>query len=440
MGGALIHLTAQRQNDRQRMAAYAVVARAAVILEHELSRTLSSAYTLASWVRKHKGDTAGFVQFADNLIHLHGDIDQLQLVTRDEVLRAEPANTAPRARDEAAPFKLSTRESPTDRKLHLIGPVSTINGAQTVIGYLPIFMRAGEHQDRHFWGYSVVHIDLQQLLRASNLHGLFSPRYRFALYKQLPSGRRLLAQSAGGRLERPVTIDVASPAGAWTLSAAPASGWASSPPTPAWLALLALSLLASGMAGYFVWQHALMATTALHDPLTGLPNRLLFHEQALLAIEQARRNHSHAAFLFLDLDNFKPINDAMGHGAGDRLLREVAARLKVSVRTVDTIARVGGDEFLLVLTNLKDRDYADTIAMELITVLERPFELDGTAVEVGVSIGMSVFPRDGDQLDDLIARADSAMYSAKRRGGRCYQDAAPPPNGVPHPEPQTQRT
>lgn len=154
---------------------------------------------------------------------------------------------------------------------------------------------------------------------------------------------------------------------------------------------------------------------AYRDALTGLPNRLLLAERVEQAIALAQRNATAFAVLFLDLDRFKHINDSLGHMFGDRVLVEVAERLSGCVRQVDTAARLGGDEFVLLL-NQTDTRGAETAAQRVLEALSRPFELDEMAFSLSCSIGIALFPDDGDCMDELIKNADSAMYYVKERG------------------------
>ncbi|MGA2009469.1 MAG: amino acid permease [Solirubrobacteraceae bacterium] len=155
---------------------------------------------------------------------------------------------------------------------------------------------------------------------------------------------------------------------------------------------------------------------ALHDPLTGLPNRLLFEDHLALALAQARRRESAVAVLFLDLDHFKLINDSLGHRAGDDLLREVAARLDASLRSGDTVARFGGDEFVVLCTDVAGALEADDIAARLADALREPMRIGEIEHRLAVSIGISVAAGPERYAEDLIREADAAMYRAKERG------------------------
>lgn len=155
---------------------------------------------------------------------------------------------------------------------------------------------------------------------------------------------------------------------------------------------------------------------ALYDELTGLPNRRLFQERLGGALERARRGRHIGAVAMLDLDNFKSVNDIFGHKAGDAVLVEAAARLTGCTRATDTVARFGGDEFLVLLDDLVSADVADTVARKMRWALAHHFTVDERQVQIGVSIGVALFPRDSSDPDELLRFADIAMYKAKRSG------------------------
>ena len=161
-----------------------------------------------------------------------------------------------------------------------------------------------------------------------------------------------------------------------------------------------------------------IAHLAFHDSLTGLPNRAMLRDHLDLALARAARHRRSVALLYLDLDDFKLVNDGLGHAAGDELLRAMADRLRGRLRQEDLLAREGGDEFLVLLADLEDdpEGRAIAVAEDLVEALRAPFELEATEFEVSGSVGISVFPRDAADAEGLLAHADSAMYAAKAAG------------------------
>ncbi len=160
---------------------------------------------------------------------------------------------------------------------------------------------------------------------------------------------------------------------------------------------------------------------ATHDPLTGLPNRNLLADRLEQAIQLARRAGTRIALAFVDLDNFKVINDSLGHAEGDQLLIQVAGRLRSALRGVDTVARYGGDEFVLIMGEQADDENTAHLLGRVLAAVQAPLELAGHALQINCSIGVSVYPDDGGDLESLLRVADVAMYRAKESGKGCYR-------------------
>ncbi len=167
---------------------------------------------------------------------------------------------------------------------------------------------------------------------------------------------------------------------------------------------------------------------AYHDALSGLPNRLLFRDRLTIALAHAKRQHASLVVMFLDLDRFKIVNDTLGHSLGDALLRVVAERLKSVLREGDTIARMGGDEFTVLLSDLKHDGDAAKIAQKLLDTVAQPVRVEGHELYVTTSIGIALFPNDGDTAEALLKNADSAMYRAKELGRNSFQLCTPAMN------------
>ena len=189
-----------------------------------------------------------------------------------------------------------------------------------------------------------------------------------------------------------------------------------------WVAVWVAMLLASMIARRLREKNLALEHQALHDMLTGLPNRTLLGDRLLQAQHQANRDGGSFALLVMDLDNFKEVNDTLGHQFGDRLLREVAGRIQDSIRETDTVARLGGDEFALLLPDIAVEQASECVA-RILSRLEQPVSIDGIRVAVGASVGVAMYPGDGDDVERLLAHADMAMYRAKRAQGYAIYDS-----------------
>jgi len=160
---------------------------------------------------------------------------------------------------------------------------------------------------------------------------------------------------------------------------------------------------------------------AYHDSLTGLPNRRLFTDRLNMAITHAERNKHKVAMILLDLDQFKGVNDTLGHSVGDELLQVVGGRLVNLLRKNDTVARMGGDEFMLILPAIARQGDAAIVAMKILEAFREPFVFDEHELRITISIGIAIYPNDGDDAGALVKNADIAMYCAKSQGRDSYQ-------------------
>ena len=164
-----------------------------------------------------------------------------------------------------------------------------------------------------------------------------------------------------------------------------------------------------------------MADSAQHDFLTGLPNRMLLNDRIAQALVLASRHSKKAAILFLDLDGFKLINDSLGHLIGDKLLQSVASRLQTCVRASDTVSRQGGDEFVVLLSEMEETTDASITAKRMLSAIAKTHSIDLHNLQISTSIGVSVYPDDGLDAETLIKNADAAMYLAKESGRQDYR-------------------
>lgn len=174
---------------------------------------------------------------------------------------------------------------------------------------------------------------------------------------------------------------------------------------------------------------------AQYDQLTGLVNRSLFRDRLIQAMARSKRLHQPIALMLLDLDRFKTVNDTFGHDMGDELLKAVSERLKTCVRETDTVARMGGDEFTIILEGASSQQNILVVATRIAESIGTPFEIKGQQISVGISIGVTIYPHDDHPIDELLKHADMAMYRAKQQGGNAFHlhedSGAPPANLLP---------
>jgi diguanylate cyclase (GGDEF)-like protein len=161
---------------------------------------------------------------------------------------------------------------------------------------------------------------------------------------------------------------------------------------------------------------------ALYDELTALPNRRLFFKNSIIALADAKRNKRNLALLFVDLDGFKLVNDKLGHNAGDKVLKKVALRIQSRLRVSDTIARIGGDEFIILIAQHEGSNAAKRVSDAIIKEMQKPLQIEGSYIAVGASIGISYYPDDGTTINSLLRKADTAMYVAKGKGKNHWQE------------------
>jgi diguanylate cyclase (GGDEF)-like protein/PAS domain S-box-containing protein len=160
---------------------------------------------------------------------------------------------------------------------------------------------------------------------------------------------------------------------------------------------------------------------AFHDYLTGLPNRVLFHDRLTSALNNIRRSQGLLAVMFLDVDRFKKVNDTLGHAIGDLILQQAATRIERCIRAGDTLSRWGGDEFVLLMPNLKRSEDAVQVAQRILAALNSVFEIEGHCFRLSISIGLAFYPQNGQDAETLLNNADAALYAAKESGRNCFQ-------------------
>lgn len=292
----------------------------------------------------------------------------------------------------------------------LAGPVELAQGGQGLIYRMPIML------DGRYWGLLSTVIDADSLFRTVQAE-VAHEQYEFAI------GGRDARGIEGGPVWGPASLfeqpdiliqEMEVPGGSWAVAVRPVAIDDTSMLRAGIRSAAALTgLLIATMLFMLIRNRGLMARRAMYDDLTRLPNRRLFEDRALMAFSRQQRQPDQlCALLFLDLDDFKSVNDRHGHKAGDAVLMAVAARAQAAVRQNDTVARWGGDEFIVLLENIS-ADMLETIAQRLRSSIQEPVDYQGCALRVGVSIGLALYPDAGQDLDQLLHAADHHMYSDK---------------------------
>ncbi len=295
----------------------------------------------------------------------------------------------------------------------LAGPVKLVQGGTGLISRTPVFL-----EDGSYWGILSLVIDIDSLLQAAGISG-HSDGMIFALRGKDGMGQDGTIFLGNDNIfeQNPIILDISIPGGKWQMASMPANGWGNKLQHLTYFRIVAaiVSLLLTTMLWVIVIDRRAIKHIALHDSLTGLANRRLFDERLNYTLLQKQRHQQTFTLLAIDLDRFKPINDRHGHKAGDMVLHEVAKRMSSVVRQEDTVARVGGDEFMIILPATESIHGAQIVAEKIRQALREPFFFQDNKFSLSASIGISIYPKDGGSSDALLRAADKAMYHEKSR-------------------------
>ncbi|MET0066079.1 MAG: diguanylate cyclase [Candidatus Thiodiazotropha sp.] len=303
------------------------------------------------------------------------------------------------------------------------GPVKLVQGGTAFIARTPIYTRKGvsgllsDHKPT-YWGLASIVIDIPSLFQAAGIEqevdGL-----RLAL-----RGKDGLGEQGGmifgeGEIfeQNPIIQSIVLPNGYWQIAAMPAHGWGSvtSMIWPARIAGWLVAILISLLIAALVKTRAINMELALHDPLTGLPNRRLMEDRLQQLLVARKRSLIGFGLIYIDLDGFKLVNDTYGHRFGDRLLKIAATRMQSSVRASDTVCRSGGDEFIILVNDVNSRGDLKKVEQQVIGKLVGNTLVDTQSIELRASSGIAFYPEDGDSIDSLLSTGDRNMYSDKQR-------------------------
>lgn len=327
------------------------------------------------------------------------------------------------------PTQLSSVQTSIQRnEIILTGPVNLVQGGTALVARVPVFI--GEERDM-LWGIISGVIDDQDLFINA---GLSESLWGLDIAIRGKDGKGDMGEVFYGKEATfendPVTVDVILPLGRWQLAASMKKGWVvSDKQTLSFFGIGFLVSLVTAMAAYLIalnYREKLVAIDtanyrASYDGLTGLANRYHFSQRFTMMIQEHHRRKHKFALFFIDLDYFKEVNDNWGHHVGDELLKLFATRMGRIVRAEDLVARLAGDEFVIVLNDLESATQAELLAEKLQLELGEPYVIDGQYLSVTHSLGIAMFPQDGENMELLLQNADRAMYEAKRAGkNRAY--------------------
>jgi diguanylate cyclase (GGDEF)-like protein len=396
--------------------------------ERVFQHALSATNALAVMVHQGHGHVPDFPDLAQYILPLYKGAFALSLAPDGIIRQIEPAEPNILVKDHDL-FENVDRaaviRAMNEDVLKFAGPFKLIQGPMGAIGQLPVFLKSPTGQP-YFWGYTVVTLKFPDAFENANLQSIEEQGYAYRLWGTDPeTGKTTIIAASRIPLDtnsfsRPVKIYGT----VWTLAISKTQPWYAKARLVFEILLTFFGSLLMGWLAYSAVGISLhrqeLQKIALYDALTGLPNRRLLVERLHMAIDRARRQAHLVAVCYLDLDGFKQVNDSLGHAAGDRLLIEMANRLQACLRTTDTLARIGGDEFVIVLSDLNVVEECEEILQRMIHSANLPMKLEGAEAVVSASIGAAFFDVDGDDADQLLRRADQTMYLAKKQGKNMY--------------------
>ncbi len=425
----IVDLMQRNQLESQRIEVLNHVATLRARLEGEINSSLHLTRGLIANVAIHpEVDTDEFDALASEIVAVGRNIRNIGLARNNIITHIFPlaGNEAALGLDYASQPEQwpAIREAMERRSTVVAGPVDLIQGGRAFIARTPIYTHGGlgGHLKRHkpaYWGMASIVIDIPSLFSSAGIKpemdGLqVALRGRDARGAE---GEMILGDPAVFSAD-PVTQSVTLPNGSWLLGAHPLDGWGGEEVViwlfriSGWMIALAIGILFALLLRAREVNQAL----ALHDPLTALPNRRLLEDRFDQYVAQSQRNGGGFGLLYIDLDGFKSVNDRYGHRVGDGLLVEVAKRLVAGIRQVDTVARIGGDEFIVLAGGIADTEVLKHLGETLLTDLNGNAYVDGHKLELRASLGAALYPQDGRNLDSLMKSSDLKMYQDKQRG------------------------
>lgn len=393
-------------------------------IEKVIRHSLSSTNTLAVMVHQGKGKVENYPDLARYMLPMYKGAYALSIAPDGVMRQIEPAIQNKSVLNHDL-FEHQDREAEIKKikegELTFLGPFKLIQGPPGAVGMLPVFLNNAQGQ-KYFWGYTLVSLKFPDAFEDVQLQELEKQGYAYKLSGTNPFDRKeeVIQQSKLALTKDSVAIPIQLYGTEWHLTVSKNTALGSinrlifeylmiffGASLMAWLAYSLVTLSE---------QRAKLNTIAMFDPLTNLPNRRLLEIKLDDALTKAQNEKLDVVVCYLDLDGFKAVNDRLGHDIGDQLLKIVSARLISCLRDHDVIARVGGDEFVIVLADLNSMQEARNIITRIIDIVNQPLILSGEHAHVTASLGAAIYKIDGDEAEQLLRAADQAMYVAKKSG------------------------
>lgn len=437
--GQLVRNELVSQHKRQ---AVASLSEARARLEGEINRTVAHGLGIRAYVSQfveQPFDMEDYREIAVELIEENPSIRSIGLAPNN-ILRA----VFPLEPNQAAlglNYRMNTAQWPAiqqamvTREVVIAGPLELVQGGRALLIRIPIFPASFLGQplkERSYWGVATLVLDEEGMMKTAGITDVING-IRIGLVNRSAVASNNMIFGSQSLLEKDhVSLPLHLPGGLnWELVGIPEAGW-SSTGNQVWITQLVgslISLVFGAMAFLLISEVYKVRSMALHDPLTGLANRRLLEDRMHQLAAMCERSGAGFEIFYVDLDAFKPVNDNYGHAVGDQLLIEVGQRLQNQIRQTDTVARVGGDEFIVLTPGNMRRQEKDTFLNRLGERVTEAFEYSGARIDVKASIGSASYPGDAATVEDLLRVADGRMYAQKAKSKRNSQDI--PGNGLP---------
>jgi diguanylate cyclase (GGDEF)-like protein len=393
-------------------------------IEKVIHHALSSTNALAVMVHQGEGHVPDFTQLVRYMLPMYKGAFALSLAPEGVIRQIEPAAPNILVKDHDL-FEGENRaeiiKNLREGELTFRGPFTLIQGPQGAIGTLPVFLNNSKGE-QYFWGYTVVTLKFPDAFDDSNLPALETQGYAYEFLGVNPeTHHEELIQSSAAPLTTAVTrIPISLYGSQWELRVSKLYGGRKNGLLLFETLLVFLGAVLMAWVAYSVatltQQRKKLHEIAMYDPLTHLPNRRLLGIELDEALARALGRNSKVVVCYLDLDGFKAVNDSLGHAAGDQLLQTIAGRLQSCLRKNDVLARIGGDEFVVVLADIDSSDEITSILDRLVVIVAQPLMISGMKADVSASLGAALYPTHGVEVDQLLRAADQAMYLAKKKG------------------------